>query len=75
MKNDIDIIINEDIKAIEEKDQVFQDFYYDWLINDIFRNNEESCNEKDFVAALAGSGGPGCDFNWLFNTNKIRLRV
>ena len=64
-----------EITEISNQDEKYVDLYYDWYVNEMFPENDKDCTRQIFLENITGTGGPGCDFKWIFDTTKIRVRV
>ena len=45
----IDEIINDEIEPIDELDEKYTEYYYDWFIDQIFPEFQSDCSKQDFV--------------------------
>jgi len=57
-------ILESEVQGIEDLDQQYQDFYYDWFIDLIFLESASVCTKDEFVAALSNKA----NFGWLFDS-------
>ena len=58
-----------------DDDEKYVDLYYDWYVNEMFPTKDKDCSRQEFIKNITGTGGPGLDFKWIFDTTKIRVRV
>jgi len=67
----IDEIINKELFDISKLDEKYEEFLYDWFIDNIFPANQSTMSREEFIKSASQKD----KFQWLYDAKVLREKV